>query len=395
MRRLIFPFPFVLLAYCATTAVTAPAPSIRIPAEVANGRMQVPVSVNGQPAGGFILDTGAAGSPLAAEYAKSIGIEGHGGGYAMGAGGAVNISVAQDVVYRFGGIDMKLDNAALIPLDPISLRAGRHVNGVLGRDVFTRYVTEMDYANQQVVLYSPATYESPRDAVVVPFEILHGLPHISARITLDDGRAFDVKLLVDTGAGAAVILKKNFVEKAGIDMARLRPVADGLGVGGAVEQRAGRLGRVEIGGIAFDNPVALFSLATSGALGDSVSDGLIGGEILDRFKLIVDYPHSRFLFVPTARVHDPFESDMSGALLAVRDASFDAIHVVSVLPDSPAAEAGLRVGDEIHSVNGQPVRALDLPSIRRDLRAPGKRTTLTVRREGAERQVTFTTRRLI
>jgi len=399
MRRFALPLTVLLALSCATAPAVTPAvaPSLvsRVHGNAAGGRMQVPVSVNGQPAGPFILDTGAASSPLAAEYAKAIGIEGHSGGHAVGAGGAVDVAVATGISYRIGEVEIRPHGAALIPLLPISLRAARRVNGVMGRDVFDRYVTEFDYANEEVAFYRPDSYQPPAGAVVVPFEVVHNLPHIAARITLDDGRTLPVKLMVDSGAGNAVILKKSFIEKNQIDLSHLTAVPEGLGVGGAVEQRAGRLTRLEFAGLQFEKPVTMFSLATAGFFGDASSDGLIGGEVLSRFKFIVDYPRKRFYLVPTEHVNDPFEADMSGVHLLVRDASFTAVDVMSVLPGSPAAEAGLKAGDELRTFNGQPVKPADLPTIRKTMREEGKSVTLTIVRNGVEQEVKFVTRRLI
>lgn len=399
MRRFALPLSLLLALSCATGtpvgSLETPSAVTRVHAFDAGGRLQVPVSVNGQPPGPFILDTGAGSSPLAAEYAKSVGIQGHSGGRAVGAGGAVQVEVTSAVSYRIGDVEIRPHGAALIPLLPISLRSARHVNGVLGRDIFERYVTEMDYPNFEVAFYAPASYRPPAGAVTVPFEVVNHLPHITARITLDDGRTLPVKLMVDSGAGNAVILKKAFIEQNHIDMSHFVAVPDGLGVGGGVEQRAGRLARLEFAGLQFEKPVTMFSLATAGFFGDPSSDGLIGGEILSRFKFIVDYPHKRFYLVPTEKIGDPFEADMSGAHFVVRDASFTAIDVMSVLPGSPAEEAGLKAGDELRAVNGQPVTPPDLTSLRRQLREEGKSITMTVVRGGVEQEVKFVTRRMI
>lgn len=396
MRHPIATAALLLLILSCTTAgpVTVPAEGVLVPVAIVNTRVHIPVSVNGLPPGTFILDTGAGGSPLAKEYADVIGVKGERRGQAVGAAGSVPISIANDVAFRFGTIDLAVEHAALIPFGAVALRAGRPINGVLGRDVFTRYVTEIDYAGEQVSFHSPRTWRPPAVAISIPIEIHRGLPHVRARLTLEDGRTLEAKLLVDTGAGAAVILKKHYTDKHNIRTEGLIETSAGLGVGGATHERVGRLARLEFGGITIDKPVTTFSLSTAGAFGDPASDGLIGGEILNRFRFIVDYPHDRLHFVPTDKLREPFEYDMSGILLTTRDASFNAIDIFAVLPGSPAAEAGLTVGDELLAVDARKAVASELPVIRRGFRQEGN-FTLTVRRNGVEQTVILKTRRMV
>ena len=370
--------------------------AIRIPVEVVNHRVHLPVSVNGGPPGTFILDTGAGTSPLDQDYAKGLGIEGRPGGRAMGAAGSVELLLATGVTYRFNGIEIAPERVALLPLAPVSLRIGRPVVGVLGRDVFRRFVTEFDYGNSQVTLHPPDAYQPPAGAVAIPFEAAHGgLPRIDAKITLEDGRTIDARFLVDSGAGAAVVLKRHFVNTHGIDTSKAMESPGGLGVGGAARARVGRIRSLDVGGFTIERPVTMFSLATAGALASEESDGLIGGEILRRFTMTVDAGRSRLLFVPNRALRDPFEFDMSGIHLTARDATFQAIDVFEVVPNTPAAEAGLRAGDELRAIDGHTATPSQLPDIRNLFRQPGKRYEITVLRNGVEEKVMLTTRRMV
>ena len=389
MRRLIFVL-VLILASCATL----PSEPVRVPAEIMNSRIHIPVSVNGGPPVKFILDTGAGGSPLAKEYADTIGVKGERTGNAVGAGGSVPVSMASDIRFRIGEMDHRSKRSALIPFGQVSLRVGHPIDGIIGHDVLARWITEIDYAGGQVSFHAPATWRPPADAIAVPVEFHHGLPIIRTRITVADGRTLDARLLVDTGAGAAVVLKKHYVDQNNIDTSKFFETAAGMGVGGATRGRIGRIARLEFGGITVENPVTNFSLSTAGALGETSSDGLLGGEILRRFRFITDYPHNRLYFVPTAALRTPYEWDMSGLLLQARDASYAAIEVVSVVPDSPAARAGLRAGDEVRAIDGQAVKPSELSAIREGFKQAGKTYTLTIRRDGAEQNVTIVTRRL-
>lgn len=68
----------------------------------------------------------------------------------------------------------------------------------------------------------------------------------------------------------------------------------------------------------------------------------------------------------------------------------DGARVLQVVPGSPAEEAGLRSGDRITAVNGEPVNDRHpLPDILRRHR-PGETVRLTVVRDGEERTVSVT-----
>ena len=53
------------------------------------------------------------------------------------------------------------------------------------------------------------------------------------------------------------------------------------------------------------------------------ADGIIGTEILRRYKVIWDYPHSRVVLEPNNRVSEPYEYNMSGLSLVADGIDFN------------------------------------------------------------------------
>jgi len=121
--------------------------------------------------------------------------------------------------------------------------------------------------------------------------------------------------------------------------------------------------------------------------------GLIGGRVLRRFTLIVDYSRSRILLEPNRMAREPDEFDMSGMSLAAR--SDHVYGVRTVIDGSPAADAGIRPGDIIDAIDGRSARALALDEIRQLLQHEGGTYTLRVRRGETVTEVRLTTRRMI
>ena len=130
--------------------------------------------------------------------------------------------------------------------------------------------------------------------------------------------------------------------------------------------------------------------------------GLLGSGFLQRYRVVIDYP-ARVLWL-TARSAEiagrPYEYSHIGLQLERWDA---ALRVVAVAEDSPAARAGILVGDEVVSVNGLTVRGgpdarstADVGRVTRLLEGPpGTRVTLAVRHAGAVRTYRLIRRRLL
>ncbi len=382
----------ILLLFAASLA----AQPARVPVELVGNRVHIPVSVNGSAPGSFILDTGAARSPLDTDFAATARVGVTGRTKVLGSGGSENVQVATPMTLAFAGLTVRTEKVPLIQFDSISLRNGRPLDGILGYEVLQRYVVEIDYEGRAVSFHDRKQYRPPAGAVRLPIGFNHGrVPVTDVRVTLPDGRTVTARVLIDTGAGGSLGLNRAFAKKHRIELENPVAMPLGYGVGGGTHGRAGRVSAVELAGFRFARPVVSVFDATKGALGQSSIDGVLGGEILRRFTVITDYARRQLLLVPNGSLHEPFEQTATGAMLMARDTAFDTIVIHDLLTGSPAEEAGLRAGDEVRAIDGRAVKPADLTEIRELFSQPDRRYVLTIVRDGAELTVPLLTRRLL
>ena len=369
----------------------------RVPAEIRGNRVLLDVAVNDLPPAKFILDTGAGTTVMEEDYAEDSGIRSTGQTRAQGAAGAVNAGVAENLVFEIGdGVRVPAARVPLIPMRPIILRAGAPVNGVLGSQVFNAYVVEIDYERSAVAFHERKSFAPAATAVSVPLHFLHGsIPQVDVRLTLPDGRTVPARLHLDTGAGPGLILTQSFVKRHHVELPDGIDTEMGLGVGGGTSERTGRIARLDFAGFGFDKPVTMLSNSMKGVLGDSEVDGILGGEILRRFTVQIDYGRRQMYLTRNASFGEPLDIDMLGAILGASDTSFRSIVVQSLQPKTPATEAGLREGDELRAIDGKAVTPRELEAIRRMFRKPDQRYELTIQRRGKELVIPVTTRRVV
>jgi len=144
----------------------------------------------------------------------------------------------------------------------------------------------------------------------------------------------------------------------------------------------GRLSAFRIGPHLVERPVVALSRDKHGSLANEAISVNLGGNILRRFTVIIDYPNRRVTLEPNRHLPDRFEGDASGLLLAAKGADFRTFVVESVIPDSPASEQGLRAGDGVVAIDGRPVRTYALWEFAEELKQPGEQVRLTMLRDG-------------
>jgi C-terminal processing protease CtpA/Prc len=117
-------------------------------------------------------------------------------------------------------------------------------------------------------------------------------------------------------------------------------------------------------------------------------DGSIGYEILRQFVVTFDYPQGAVWFERSGAFGTRTGQAGAGFQAGKVDAGFD---VTTVLPNSAAAAAGLRVGDLITEVEGISTAPMSLGEFAQLMRRPvGTLVHLDTLRDGIQRHVTLT-----
>ena len=289
-------------------------------------------------------------------------------------------------------------SAAVIYLGLVEEQVGRSVDGLVGVDLFLKYVVEIDYAAKQLTLHDPQSYVYSGSGDSVPLTLQDGHFVVPAKLDIQDRGELVGQFVVDTGGCMmTVVLTTPFANSNNLPVPTQKTISDRSvsGLGGTTRLLIGRAPQFKIGRSVFPSPLIYISQDKGGALASSEFEGLIGTEILRRFKVIFDYARRRLILEPTAQFDEPLEYDMSGMSIRAYGAGFRTFRVHQVLEDSPAGRAGLRVGDIVESIDGVPASRLTLEQILQMMRAPGREYKLTIKRNRDIRLVQLTTKRLI
>ncbi|HLJ89354.1 MAG TPA: aspartyl protease family protein [Candidatus Angelobacter sp.] len=331
-----------------------------IPFQLNANKIYTQVSVNNTGPYWFILDSGSIFNVLDLERAKALRIALHGNSTVrgMGAESVVSTSVS-NVSLRLGGLELKSQDLTVIPVDSLLAHSeGRQIDGLLGYEFIRHYCIEIDYQSRMLNIL-PSACDYPAGGQIVPMQIENDALYVTGFIHTGD-LTIQGKFLIDTAVRSALVLNTPFVESNDLlSHAGQTVPAWGTGIGGQTSARIGRVAALRLGDLEIKEPIVDFSEMKKGVLASSNFSGIIGGEILRRFKLILDCPRSRLILEPALDSQKPFEYDMSGLALNAEGQFLNVFRVVQVTSHSPAEEAGMRPGDVIAKIDGQPALSLE------------------------------------
>ncbi len=247
------------------------------------------------------LDSGTIRTTLDEAVATKLGLDLSMKAQSSGARGMQEISVIKGQTLRFCGLEMTEPVIIAYPLEFVSKRIGRHVDGIIGVEFLHQYVVEIDYPARQVRAFPPGAFVYAGSGEALPVTYDRRLPIVAGVITPFDRKPIAARFQVDTGgASAYVMLWKGFIEKHDV-AAGTRDVkeVEMTGFTGTTTQKRGRIQALQIGKAVVTEPeVGLNDFQ----FGDpAVFDGNLGSGFLRQFKVIFDLPHDRMILERPAR----------------------------------------------------------------------------------------------
>ncbi|HOO10527.1 MAG TPA: PDZ domain-containing protein, partial [Cyclobacteriaceae bacterium] len=271
---------------------------------------------------------------------------------------------------------------------------GTEVHGILGYELFSRFIVRMDYHKKRIVLLTPERFRKKRRYQTMEVKVQDTKPFIMAKTKLNDSTSLDVKLLIDTGASHGLVLEPESDPAIRVPQKSLESII-GRGLGGEIKGRIGRINGLELGRYKINEVIANFpdpdSYKSLLFQDDSLRrNGALGGEILSRFSIIFNYPHEEIYVKKNADFRKKFNYDMAGIIVKAKGARLRAYEITHLRNGSPGKLAGLKEGDLIISVNGTSTQSLNLNQINGFFNSKeGKRVVMEVNRDGQRVKAEF------
>ena len=372
----------------------------RIPIEINNNLVVIPVVVNGQLPLKFILDTGVRTAILTEKIFSDILNLQYSRKYSVGAPGGkrtVEAFVTNNVTLDLPpGVHGEGHALLVLEEDYLELRnyLGVDVHGILGYELFSRFIVSINYERKELILTRPDRFKPRGQFITLPITIEDTKPYIVTNVVMNDTTTASVKLLIDSGASHGLILEPDSDEKLAVPPTHISSII-GRGLGGVITGQIGRIKALELGKYEVENVIANFpdpnsymdTLKTSRVV---ARNGAIGGEILSRFRVVFNFPHEKMYIKKNPAFRKKFYYNMSGITLKAIGSGLKRFEITNVRVNSPAERAGLLEGDHVLSINGITTSELELNSVNSYFNLkPGKRIVLEVDREGKRMKKEF------
>lgn len=405
----------------------------RIRFELVNNLIIIPVKLNGLELS-FLLDTGVnttllldleSQDSLELRNAEKIQLRGLGGlelidaykssGNVMEIGKLKNDKLDVYVIY-----DEEIN---------FSPRLGVAVNGIIGSEFFKDFVVEINYSRKFLRVHDPSRFNKKlRKYERLPLHFYRNKPYLFSEIEVEQ-KAYEVMLLLDNGLSDAVWI---FPQSLDLKVPE-NSFYDHLGLGllGDVTGRRGRIESMYLGKTVLTGVAAAFpdSSSIQGLNMFTERNGSIGGEVLKRFNLVMEYRNSYMYLKKNKYFGQPFNYNMSGIVLEhggfMLVESYETVvkpvspanegkevfktplvykkfslqpsfRIVRLRENSPGSLIGLQVGDILVEINGKKAYHYNLEELTHILSSEeGKSIKIEVEREGVIKAFEFRLKKIL
>jgi len=369
--------------------------------QLINNLIVLPIEVNNTKLS-FILDTGvnktilfslSENDSLGLRNVQKISLQG------LGNGNSIDALISKRNELKLGHLRSNNETIYVILKDQFELsgKMGVTIHGIIGYSLLKDVIAKINYKTKKIIFYNPKNYQYKkcRKCGSFPIEFYRNKPYIDASVQLDTvgNEMTTVKMLIDSGGSDALWLFEKPEEKINTPIRHYYDIL-GEGLSGTIYGNRSRIPKIKMGKFEIMQPTVSFldSISTYHARKFEKRNGSIGGNILKRFKIWIDYPNKKLVLRKNASFSGGFEYNMSGLDVAyngeqlvkelnpskvisftkqevsTEDSSATisftssysykfkpSYRVDNVLKNSPAGNAGILPGDILLKINGTPV----------------------------------------
>jgi hypothetical protein len=241
----------------------------------------------------FVLDTGAV-NILFPETVAELGLRSE--GQLSGFGGGQNEIITSQVrieSFDFASAHYRPQVFLVYPFPDLRKVTGvPDLAGILGYEIFKRFVVKVDYPRHELTFITPETYQYSGDGVIIPFHFVGNGVEVDGTIDAIPGR-----FLVDTGNTGSLILHSPWVaihrDQFGNAFAKTYTATGAAG--GNAEFGFATIDLLTLGSASFNKVVGALSLQSSGATASRYGTGIVGAELFLKSVVIFDYQRQRII----------------------------------------------------------------------------------------------------
>ncbi|MBK7142616.1 MAG: aspartyl protease family protein [bacterium] len=301
-------FCLVILLATASIAQSSQARALSVPFTIDRHRVIIPASVNGSKPLRLILDTGLRFDGVYLFHRDAVNLIDTAGAVQVQVGGAGDGAPSTATMIQTGRLsfgDVEIRNQSII-ISHSEHTQSFPTDGIIGWNLFGHYIVEIDYDRQVILLHDTVEVISDSGWQVISVEMKKDLPFLQVTVEVTAGEPVPMVVYIDLASEEALELLVRDDQKFRTPDSLTSQLL-GVGLSGEIYGEYGRVGHVNFGGYDLHHVRTAFAPAKTRSKQEG-ADGIFGNDMIRRFNVIFDYPHTRLYIKPNKSFADPFEA---------------------------------------------------------------------------------------